>query len=76
MSAKYSESYKRIGQVIREYRKEKGWTQEELAEKTSISISYLTKIEAPNCDKAFSLEVLFDISDALGINVCDLLKEL
>ncbi|GHU68085.1 hypothetical protein AGMMS49983_20240 [Clostridia bacterium] len=69
MSANNSDRYKLIGQTIRKYRTEKGYTQEELADRASISISYLTKIEAPNIDKAFSLEVLFAISDALGVPV-------
>lgn len=75
MSGKYSERYKRIGQKIAYYRKQKGLTQEELADRISISKSYLTKIEAPNCDKPFSLEVLFDISEALQIPVAMLLDE-
>lgn len=76
MSEKYSGIYKIIGQNVRRYRKAKGFTQEELAEKASISISYLTKIEAPNCDKSFSLEVLLDISSALDIDVRKLLDNI
>ena len=67
MSTKYSERYKAIGLRIKYYRKQQGLTQEALAEKASISISYLTKIEAENCEKTFSLEVLFDIANALDI---------
>lgn len=59
---KYSDKYKKIGQKIKYYRKQKGFTQQELADKISISLSYLTKIEAQNCDKPFSLEVLFEVS--------------
>jgi len=44
-------------------------TQKQLAKKVGISLSYLTKIEAANCDKGFSLDVLFDIADALGIDI-------
>lgn len=76
MSEKYTTIYKTIGQNIRRYRKEKGFTQETLAEKASISMSYLTKIEAPNCDKSFSLEVLLDISSALDIDVRNLLENI
>ena len=61
MSQKHSEQYKIIGQAIKKYRKQRGLTQEQLADRVSISISYLTKIEAPNCDQPFSLEVIFDI---------------
>lgn len=76
MAGKYSERYKRIGQKIQYYRKQKGLTQQELADKISISLSYLTKIEAQNCDKPFSLEVLFEISDALQIPVSILLEDI
>jgi transcriptional regulator with XRE-family HTH domain len=68
MSATYIESYKIIGRTIRRYRKEAGLTQEALAEKAHISISYLTKIEAAHCDKSFSLAILFQIADALDID--------
>ena len=50
MSQKHSEQYKIIGQAIKKYRKQRGLTQEQLADRVRISISYLTKIEAPNCD--------------------------
>ena len=65
MSQKHSEQYKIIGQAIKKYRKQRGLTQEQLADRVSISISYLTKIEAPNCDQPFSLEVIFDIAEVL-----------
>ncbi|MGE5472851.1 MAG: helix-turn-helix domain-containing protein [Ignavibacteriales bacterium] len=73
MASKYSHRYKEIGQLIQYYRKQKGLTQEDLADKISISKSYLTKIEAPNCDKSFSLEVLFEIADALEISIIKLI---
>ncbi len=76
MSDKYFHRYKNIGLLIKHYRKQKGFTQEQLAEKISISISYLTKIEAPNCNKSFSLEVLFEIADALQIPVVNLLESI
>lgn len=76
MTGKYSDKYKKIGQKIKYYRKQKRLTQQELADKISISMSYLTKIEAQNCDKPFSLEVLFEVSDALNIPVICLLEDI
>ena len=70
---KYDERYKKIGQNIAKYRKEKGLSQEELANEVGISYSYIIQIEAPNVVKKMSLEVLFDIADFLKINVKDLL---
>ena len=55
MNQKHSKEYKSIGQTIKKYRKLRGLTQEQLADMVCISISYLTKIEAPNCDQPFSL---------------------
>lgn len=74
MGNKYSERYKKIGQQIQYYRKLKGLTQEELANAINISKSYISKIEAANCDKSFSLEVLFEIADALQIPISYLLN--
>jgi transcriptional regulator with XRE-family HTH domain len=76
MTGKYSDRYKKIGQKIKYYRRRKGLTQQELADEISISLSYLTKIEAQNCDKPFSLEVLFEVSDALNIPVTCLLEDI
>lgn len=73
MNIKHSEKYKKIGIKISEYRKRKGLTQEEFANMFGISYSYLTQIEAPNVVTKMSLEVLFDIADALSIDIKDLL---
>ncbi len=76
MSLKHSEHYKIIGQTIKKYRRQKGFTQEQLADMASISISYITKIEAVNCDQPFSLEVLLDIAEVLGISIHQLLEDI
>ena len=70
---KHSDKYKNIGRKIAQCRLANKMSQEELANKIGISYSYLTQIEAPNVVKKMSLEVLFDIADALDINVKDLL---
>lgn len=76
MSQKHSDKYKLIGRAIQKYRKEKGLTQEQLADEACISISYLTKIEAIGCDQPFSLEVLLDIRDVLGVSIHKLLEDI
>lgn len=73
MNTKHAEKYKNIGIKIGKYRNKIGITQEELANKVGISYSYLTQIEAPNVTIKMSLEVLYDIADALNVNVKDLL---
>ncbi|MFW5981171.1 MAG: helix-turn-helix domain-containing protein [bacterium] len=68
---KKQDIYKKIGLKIKEYRKEKKLTQIELAETVDISISYLSKIEAENCKKSFSLDLLQNIAEALEIDIKD-----
>lgn len=75
MNQKHTKEYKMIGQAIKKYRKDKGFTQEQLADRVSISMSYLTKIEAPNYDQPFSLEVVFDIAEVLEIPAHTLLED-
>lgn len=69
MKISYDERYRQIAKWIIYYRKIKGLTQETLSAKVGISKSYLSKIEAPNSTKAYSLDVLFAIADALDIDV-------
>ena len=76
MSQKHSEQYRLIGKAIQRYRREKGLTQEQLADEACISISYLTKIDARGCDQPFSLEVLLDIRDVLGVSIHKLLEDI
>ena len=76
MEQKHADQYRIIGQTIKKYRKLKNLTQEQLADKASISISYLTKIEALNCDQPFSLEVILDISEVLDVSVHQLLEDI
>lgn len=61
--------FKIISENIKKYRMQNNMTQRELADKVGISLSYLTKIEAANSDKSFSLHVLFDIADTLNVNI-------
>ena len=59
------EKYKRLGLNIAYYRKEKGLSQIELAEKIDISRTHMSRIETADC--AVSLDVAFEICDVLGI---------
>lgn len=61
------DKYVQLGLNIAYFRKLKGMTQEQLAEKVGISRSHLSSIGAPNIIKAFSIELLFEIADALQI---------
>lgn len=55
------------------YRKHKGYTQEELAEKLDISRQHLRAVEVPNIVRSVSLDLLFNIADALEVDVRELL---
>ena len=69
-----SERYRDLGYAIAYYRKRKGLTQEQLADRIGISRQHMGAIEAPNMIRAVSLEVLFNIAAALDIEPYLLLK--
>ncbi|WP_343274456.1 helix-turn-helix transcriptional regulator [Ligaoa zhengdingensis] len=49
------------------YRRYRNLTQEQLAERTGLSLVFLGHVEAPNVSKAISLDTLFLIAQALEI---------
>ena len=57
--------FKQGGQVIQRTRKERGMTQEQLAEKTDVSSNSISRIERGQLVPALS--TLIDICNALGI---------
>lgn len=63
-----------LGLTIAALRKMQGMSQEQLADRAGISRSHLSSIEAPNIMRAFSVDVLYNIADALGIKAGDLLN--
>ena len=67
MNLKYDLEYKQLGLKIAYFRKLSGLTQEQLAEKIEKSVAFIGHVEAPNIDKAISLDTLFAISEALGV---------
>ena len=67
--------YKNIGLKIAYYRKKQGYTQAALAQQIGMSTDYLGQIERGNRGNSFSLETLYQIADALGVEAEILLKE-
>ena len=63
-----------LGLTIASIRKMRGMSQEELALKAQMSRSHLSSIEAPNIVRPFSLEVLYNIADALDVEPSELLS--
>lgn len=69
-----SERYRDLGCAISYYRKRRGLTQEQVAERIGISRQHMGAIEAPNMTRAISLDVLFNIAAVLEIEPFMLLK--
>jgi len=74
VSVENRDKYIELGLNIAFYRKREGMTQDQLAEKAGMSRQYLGEIEAPNMITTLSLEVLFNIANALRIPASRLLE--
>ena len=68
----FQEIYIRIGFNLMKQRRLKGWTQEQLAEKSGVSRSRISKME--NGKENFNIESLFLIAQSLEIDLIELLK--
>ena len=73
VSYKNRDRFLELGLAIASLRKMKGLSQDALAAKAGISRSKLSAIEAPNIIRAFSVEVLYNLADALEIRPGELL---
>ena len=74
ISMKNRDRFIQLGITIAALRKMRGMSQEQLAEKSGVSRSHISSIEAPNIVRPFSLEVFYNIADALDIDPADLLN--
>ena len=74
MNDTHKKYYVQLGLNIAYYRKLRGFTQLQLAEKIEISRTHISNIEAPNMNTSISLEKLFDIADALEIPISKLFE--
>ena len=63
----YADKYLQLGLKIAYYRKLRGLTQVMLAEQIGVSAAFIGHVEAPNINKAISLDTLFDIAAALDV---------
>ena len=66
MENKQYNKYKHLGLNIAYYRKERGFSQMQLAELINISRTHMSRIETADC--AVSLDVVFEICDVLNVN--------
>lgn len=69
---RFFQMYKEVGRRIAFFRNLRGMSQEELASKIDISVSHLSKIEAPNINISFSFDMLLLIAEGLEVNVAAL----
>lgn len=74
MKKNFSLAYKTIGLNIAYYRKLRGLTQLQLADRINISRTHMSNIEAPNMPTSLSLEVLLSIAEELDIPAYKLLQ--
>lgn len=66
----YQAIYKKLGERIEWFRKEKGMTQEELAEKAGLHRAYFWDIEK---GRNISIKTAYMIAKALGVSLSKLL---
>ena len=74
MNSAYESEYRQLGLRIAYYRKLRGLTQEQLAEKVDRAPAFIGHVEAPNIKKAVSLDTLFQIATALDVPVYKFLQ--
>ncbi|MCI8843340.1 MAG: helix-turn-helix transcriptional regulator [Oscillospiraceae bacterium] len=73
-SNRFTDVYIQIGIKISYYRKLRGYSQAQLAEKANMSSGFLSQVEAPGMAVAISLEKLLSIAEALQIPPAKLLE--
>lgn len=74
VSFKNRDRFIQLGIAISVLRKMRGMSQEALAEKANVSRSLISTIEAPGLAHSFSLEVFYNIADALEVDPADLIN--
>ena len=60
--------YNVIGRNIKKYRKEKGWTQRQLAQELLLSESFIGKLESVT-HQTISIDTLEQIANILGVPI-------
>lgn len=74
MKFEHNDKYIKLGLKISYFRKLKGYTQEQFAEKIGKNLSFIGQVEAPNICRAISMDTLFDIAEVLEISPHKLLN--
>lgn len=74
MSSSETNIYNVIGKNIKKYRKVKGWTQRELAEKLLLSDSFIAKLESVT-HQTISIDTLEQIANILEVPIVKFFEE-
>ncbi|MBE6159534.1 MAG: helix-turn-helix transcriptional regulator [Lactobacillales bacterium] len=74
MSSNETNIYNVIGKNIKKYRKLKGWTQRELAEKLLLSDSFIAKLESVT-HQTISIDTLEQIANILEVPIVKFFEE-
>lgn len=69
-----TQEFRELGQAIAYYRKYRGLSQEELAERVGLSRNHISAIEAPNVFRGISMDAVFSISKVLEVDAYRLLQ--
>lgn len=70
-----SDIYLRIARNIKKYRLKNQMTQLDLANKSGYSYAYIRRVEGPRCIKNFSIQTIYNLSNALGIDIVQLFDD-
>ena len=63
----YDAQYRQLGLKISYYRRLRGMTQAELAERIDKAAAFIGQVESPKVKKTVSLDTLFDIAHVLNV---------
>lgn len=65
-----------IGQNLKRLRKDKGFTQEKLAEASNYALSFIGNLESDKVFQTISVGSLYHLSKVLGIHITELFQDL
>lgn len=70
MKDKYYVEYRQLGLSLAYFRKERGLTQQQLADKMDVNYETISRME--NANTGISSDLLFELSDAISVSLGEL----
>ncbi|MCX2478366.1 helix-turn-helix transcriptional regulator [Pedobacter sp. MC2016-15] len=71
MKEKFKSDFEIVGNNIKRLRKEKGWTQHDLASRCSVNREKISRIE--NAEKDYMYSTLLEICEALSVDISEVM---